>query len=155
MSILRLSCRRQIIKCLYVIRCLRKEGYQQPDLDYVFRTIVLPNLTYGSPIYVSSIPELTKVQNFVQRCFKGKYISYQIDIYDVLEEVDRSLFKKISSMSGHPLYPSVHKTKEISARLQNPGGQLPRVNTQRFKNSFFSRLFFIKYRVTLYCSYSM
>ena len=27
-------------KCLYVIRCLRKEGYQQPDVDYVFRSIV-------------------------------------------------------------------------------------------------------------------
>lgn len=23
-------------KCLYLIRCLRKEGYQQPDVDYVF-----------------------------------------------------------------------------------------------------------------------
>ena len=32
-------------KCLYVIRCLRKEGYQQPDVDYVFRSIVLPKLT--------------------------------------------------------------------------------------------------------------
>ena len=24
---------------LYVIRCLRKEGYQQPDVEYVFRSI--------------------------------------------------------------------------------------------------------------------
>ena len=24
-------------KCLYVIRCLRKQGYHQPDVDYVFR----------------------------------------------------------------------------------------------------------------------
>ena len=32
-------------ECLYVIRCLRKEGYQQPDVDYVFRSIVLPKLT--------------------------------------------------------------------------------------------------------------
>ena len=79
-------------KCLYVIRCLRKEGYQQPD---VFRSIVLPKLTYGLPVYASSIPELTTVQNFLQRCFKRKYVSYRIDIYGVLEEVDRSLFKKI------------------------------------------------------------
>ena len=27
-------------KCLYVIRCLRKEGYQQPDIDNFFRSIV-------------------------------------------------------------------------------------------------------------------
>ena len=68
-------------KCLYVIRCLRKEGYQQPDVHYVFRSIVLPKLTYGLPIYASLIPELITVQNFLQRSFKRKYISYQnIDI---------------------------------------------------------------------------
>ena len=38
-------------RCLYVIRCLRKEGCQQPDVDYVFRSKVLPKLTYGLPIY--------------------------------------------------------------------------------------------------------
>ena len=134
-------------KCLYVIRYLRKEGYQQPDVDYVFRSIVLPKLTYGLPVYPSSIPELTTVQNFLQRCFKRRYISYQIDIYNVLEEVDRSLFR-ISSMPGHPLHPPVPKTKESSARLRVPSSQLRKVNTQRFKNSFFNRLFF-KYRVAI------
>ena len=62
-------------KCLYVIRCLRKEGCQQPDVDYLFRSIVLSKLTYGPPTYASSIPELTTVENFLQRCFKRKYIS--------------------------------------------------------------------------------
>ena len=59
-------------KCLYVIRFLRKEGHQQPDVDYVFRSFVLPKLTSGLPVYASSIPELTTVQNFPQRCFKRK-----------------------------------------------------------------------------------
>ena len=35
----------EVNECLYKIRCLRKEGYQQPDVDYVFRSIVLPKLT--------------------------------------------------------------------------------------------------------------
>ena len=135
-------------KCLYVIRCLRKEGYQQPDVNYVFRSIVLPKLTYGLPVYASSIPELIRVQNFLQRCFKRKYVSYRIDVYGVSEEVDHSLFKKISGMPGHPLYPSVPKMKESSACLRVPSSQLPRVNTQCCKNSFFNRLFF-KYRVAI------
>ena len=118
--------------CLCVIRCLRKEGYQQPDVHYVFRSIVLPKLTYSLPIYASSIPELTMVQNFLQLRLKHKYSSYQIDIYEALEEVDRSLFKKIPIVSGHPLYPSVPKTQESSARLWLTSNQLPRVNTQRF-----------------------
>ena len=128
-------------KCLYVIRCLRMEGYiQQPDVEYVFRWIVLSKLTYGLPVYASSIPELPTVQNFLQRCFKRKYISYQIDIYSVLE-ADRSL-SEISSMHNHPPYPYVSKTKESSARLRVLSGEIPRVNTLRFKNSFFNRLFF-------------
>ena len=102
-------------KCLYVIRCLRKEGYQQPDIDYFFTSIVLTKLTYGLPIYASSTPDLTVVQNFLQRCYKRKYVSYQINIYDVLEKTDRELFNKISSMPGHPLYPSLPKTKKFCA----------------------------------------
>ena len=42
-------------KCLYVIRWLRNN--QQPDVGYVFRSTVLPKLTYGLPVYASSIPE--------------------------------------------------------------------------------------------------
>ena len=52
-----------------------KGGYQQPDVDYVFRSIVLPKLTHGLPVYASSIPELTTVQNFLQRT-KLTYITY-------------------------------------------------------------------------------
>ena len=40
-----------------------------------------------------------------------------------------------------PLHPSVPKTKESSARLRVPSSQLPRVNTQRFKNSSFEGYF--------------
>ena len=79
MSILRLSLQ-EASKCLYVIRFLRKEGHQQPDVEYVFRSFVLPKLTYGLPVYASSKHELTRVHNFLQRCFKRKYISHQIDI---------------------------------------------------------------------------
>ena len=32
-------------ECLYVIRCLRKEGYQQPDVDYAFGSTALPKRT--------------------------------------------------------------------------------------------------------------
>ena len=72
--------------------------------------------TYDFPIYVSITPELTRVQNFLQRCFKRQYIYYQINIplYDFLEEADHALFKKISSMPGHPLYSSLPNTKESS-----------------------------------------
>ena len=55
------------------------------------------------------------VMNFLQRsCFKRKYTSYQINLYDFLEETDRALFKKISSAYARPpfvSFPSQNKRK--------------------------------------------
>ena len=74
-------------------------------------------------------------QNFLQRCFKRKYISYQIDIYNVLEEVDHSLFK-ISSMPGYPLYPSVPKKAQCASEFLavNSLGLIPSVLKIVIKN---------------------
>ena len=102
--------------CEQTIRCLHKEGDQQSDVDYVFRSTVLPKLTLSLPIklYASSTPELITVQNFLQHSFKRRYVSDQINIYKVLDDAHRTVFKKISNMPGHPSYPSLPKTKESS-----------------------------------------
>ena len=91
--------------------------------------------TYDFPIYVSITPELTRVQNFLQCRFKCQYIQYyQINtpVYDFLEEADHALFKKISSMPGHPLYSSLPNTKESSVCLRDPSSNLNWVNTPCF-----------------------
>ena len=45
--------------------------------------------------------------NFLRRrCFKRKYKSYEINIYDFLKETDRALFKKISSAHTGPPFVS-------------------------------------------------
>ena len=38
-------------KCLYVIRCLRKEGCSQVEVNHLFSSIVLPNITYALSVY--------------------------------------------------------------------------------------------------------
>ena len=71
----------------------------------VLRSIVLPKLKvllYARPQYLHK--ERSRI--FYSAAFKRKYIFYQIDICDV--------FKRISSMPGHPPQP---KTKESSVRL--------------------------------------
>ena len=44
-------------KYLYVIRALRLEGYHNREVDYLFQSIVLPNLSYGLSVYGSSAAE--------------------------------------------------------------------------------------------------
>ena len=41
-------------KCLHVLRVCRKERYSQTEIDYLFYSIVLPNITYGLSVYVNN-----------------------------------------------------------------------------------------------------
>ena len=42
---------------------------------YPFSALVLPNFTYGLSVYGAVDPDLTVIQNFLDRCFKRKYTS--------------------------------------------------------------------------------
>ena len=67
-------------KCLHVLRTLRKEQYNQAEIDLLFKAIALPNLTYGLSVYGASEPDLNIVQNFLDRCHKRRYISIPMNI---------------------------------------------------------------------------
>ena len=81
-------------------------------------------------------------------CNKRRYTSELINIYDFLEKCDRRLFTKIKSNVDHPLYTLLPKVKESSKRLRSQASQLPRINTERLKNSHFDRIRF-KYNVAI------
>ena len=104
-------------RCLYVIRSLRKEGYGQKDIDHLFKAIVLPKITYDLPVFGASTSDLNAVQCFLKRCHKRRYVSELIDIHDLLEKADRTLFEKISNDENHPLYtllPKRHCTTQFN-----------------------------------------
>ena len=68
-------------KSLHILRTLRKEGYNQSEIDLLFNTIVLPNINYKSSelsVYAASESDLTPVQCFLDRCFKRKYTSKRV-----------------------------------------------------------------------------
>ena len=118
------------------------------EIDHFFQSLVLPKISYGLPVYAASIPELNTVQQFLRRCHKRRFISYAIDICDLLEKTDKSISKRISCLPTHPLYNLLPRVKESSKRLRTsnkpttPGC----VNAERFKASF-NRLYF-KYTFT-------
>jgi hypothetical protein len=93
-------------------------------------------------VYAALTPGLTTVQQFLRRCYKRRYISYIIDIYDLLEKTDRYIYKKISRQPSHALYGLLPKVKESSWRLRTHTSQLPRLDKERFKASFINRLHF-------------
>ena len=90
-------------KCLFVLRSLRKEGFSQGEVDHLFSALVLPNFTYGLPVYGAVDSDLTVIQNFLDRCFKRKYTSKRMDIRELLEKADKKLFKVRSVDPDCPL----------------------------------------------------
>ena len=60
----------------------------------------------------------------------------------MLDKCDLRLFEKTKCDPAHPLYGLMPKVKDSSRRLRNKTSQLPRVNTERFKDSFINRLSF-------------
>jgi hypothetical protein len=57
-------------KCLHVLRTLRKEQYNKTEIVNLFRSLALPNITYGLSIYGASESDLKVVQRFLDRCYK-------------------------------------------------------------------------------------
>ena len=72
-------------KCLHVLRCLRKEGYNQQELHHLFISLVLPDLTYGLSVYGASEVELATVQAFLDRCCKRKFTLDTLDIRELMK----------------------------------------------------------------------
>ncbi|XP_028414886.1 uncharacterized protein LOC114537971 [Dendronephthya gigantea] len=135
-------------KCLFILRSLRKEGYNQKEIDHLFTTLVLPNITYAVSVYGASKPELAKIEYFLRRCHKRKYISKEIRVQELLEKQDRKLFSKVRQIEQHPLRNLLPKKKVNRYELRNKFSNFPKINTDRFKNSYINRLIF-KYNLVL------
>ena len=145
-------------KRLHILRTLRKEHYSQKEIDHLFISLVLPNFTYGLPGYGASESDLTSIQNFLDRSYKRCFISYPILINDLLNKQDCKIFKKTLSVDSHPLCPYISPKKNCSVQftynisekrlfssvylyhLRNKQCAPPKVNIERFKNSFVNRI---------------
>ena len=104
---------REANKCLYILRSVRKDGYTQVEIDYLFKAIVPPKITYAVPVYGASQVDLNTIQCFLKRCNKRRYTSELINIYDLLEKCDRRLFTKIKNNVNHALYALLPKVRVI------------------------------------------
>ena len=126
----------------------------QDEIDHLFKAIVLPKIMYGLPVYGACRAILNTVQCFLERRFKRRYSSKLYNINELLEKCDRKLFNKINSDSSHPLYPMLPQAKASSLRLRRSTSQFPKIDTERFKSSFFHRLNFRSFRKA-FCLFSL
>ena len=115
----------------------------QEEVDRLFNAIVLPNFSYGLPVYGASDSDLSVIQNFLDRCMKRKFMSKNVNIRDLLEKADKTLYKKRSNESECPFFQFLPKEKDMRCNLRNTASvSVPRIYTDRFKNVFSNRIIF-------------
>ena len=87
--------------------------------------------------------ELTTIQRFLDRCKKRRYISYSIDIHDLLEnKIKIYALNWVMGLEGHPLYNILPEVQNNRYQLRRKSAVKPKVNTKRFMSSFVNRLIF-------------
>ena len=137
-------------KCLHVLRVCRKERYSQKEIDYLFYSIDLPNITYGLSVYGASVEEINVLQQFWDRCYKLRFISTQLNIRSLLQKQDKAIFKKVKQRDNHPLKVCLPQEKNnLTYNLWRKSCQRPKINTERYKNTFVNILIF-KYNLLWY-----
>ena len=92
---------------------------------------------------LASLDQMTyKSQSSVTIFIKRKYTSKSFSIKHLLEKQDRKVFRKVYGIDRHPLRGLLPKKKVSTYNLRNRTSQCPKVNTDRFKNSYINRLIF-------------
>ena len=86
--------------------------------------------------------DLTVIQNFLDRCHKRRFISFPVFIKNLLNKQDQNILKKLISTDCHPLKDIIPVQKTYVHNLRKKGCVRPKINTERFMNTFVNRLIF-------------
>ena len=106
----------------------------------MFKTLVLPILTYGFAVYGASDSNLDVIQRFLDRCHKRHFTSQTVGIFNLLKQQDKSALKR--AINTHMLGAIISKYKELVYNLRRRRCHLPQIKTERYKKTFVNRLIF-------------
>ena len=94
-------------------------------------------------VYGASVAEINVLQQFLDRCYKLRFISTQLNIRSLLQKQDKAIFQKAKQQDNHPLKVCLPQEKNNSTyNLRSKSCQRPKINTERYKNTFVNRLIF-------------
>ena len=102
--------------------------------------LVLPILTYGLAVYSASDSDLNVIQRFLDMCHKRYFTSQTVSIFNLLEQQDKSAFKR--AIDNHMLGAIIPKDKELVYNLRRRRCQPPQIKTERYKKTLVKRLIF-------------
>ena len=84
--------------------------------------------------------EIFITERFLDRCHKRHFTSQTDSIFNLLEQQDKSAFKR--AIDSRMLGAIIPKDKELVYNLRRRRCHLPQIKTERYKKTFVNRLIF-------------
>ena len=91
-------------------------------------------------MYGASDSDLNVIQRFLDRCHKRHCTSQTVSILNLLEQHDKSAFKR--AINNYMLGAIIPKEKKLVYNLRRRRCHLPQVKTETYKKTFVNRLIF-------------
>ena len=112
-------------------------------------TRVRTDLAKNSFYYNGSVIFKQVIQRFLDRCHKYHFTSQTVSIFHLLEQQDKSAFKR--AIDNHMLGAIIPKDKKLVHNLGRRRCHLPQIKTERYMKTFINRLIF-KYNLVQHYS---
>ena len=84
------------------------------EIGCLFKTLVLPKVTYGLLVYDASESDLSMVQRFLNRCHKRRCCSMLMLVHELMEMSVKQIYQKLNNQLGHPMRSLLSKGKETN-----------------------------------------
>ena len=113
---------------MHIMRICRTSGNSKEQLTYLFDTLIMSSFMYGIEVCGSALERnyLDRIDKFLRRAHRYEYTAKCVQIIDVVEARDMSLFKKIDSNPDHPLYELLPPKRQRQSREREHDFILPK-----------------------------
>ena len=132
-------------RSMYALRVLRSHGLSNPDLQIVFRAVVVSKLVYASCAWIgfATAADRNKIDKFLARCTRLGYCEGE-SFSDLCELADSRLFQKVMNNRDHILniYLPPHSKRSYDLRLRRHSHTLPVKGSKLNSSNFVIRLLF-------------
>ena len=123
---------------MYIMRVCKYYGLSVKQLDLLFNSLIMSIFTYGIELWGSVY--YSKCDKLINCAYRYGYISGRASIKEIINKRDKKLWSKITFNTKNALQELLpDKTRVKSLRPRGYQYELPRLRTERFKNSFINR----------------
>jgi len=125
---------------LYVLKDLRLQNVPTKHVNRMFDSIILSRIRYGISVYGSDDGAITRVDKFLDSCFRYHFTTCQYSARNLLAEEDTRIGKSIMKNTIHPLHAVLDQNRKKYQTRHNYKFSRPMTNTIKFQRSFCNRV---------------